>query len=72
MILRVTISIALLCLSIAVIAVTDWDSIKYFSQWALYGATILYALMAYVQVKTSIEIKDFRVEITEIRRNSWI
>ena len=50
MILRVTISILLFAESVAVIILSEWDSIKYFSEWALYGSTILFALMAYVQV----------------------
>ena len=47
-ILRVFISISMLAESIAVFTITDWDSVKYFSEWALYGSTILFALMAYV------------------------
>jgi hypothetical protein len=46
--IRVFISVALFAEALTVLIVTEWDSIKYFSEWALYGATILYALMAYV------------------------
>ncbi len=52
MFLRIFVSLCLLALSITIIIVTNFDSLKYFSEWALYAATILYAVMAYVQVKT--------------------
>jgi len=70
--LRIFISASLLATAIAVIIITDWDSIKYFSEWALYGATILYALMAYVQVQTSKEVKDFELDDPSKRRQSYI
>jgi hypothetical protein len=70
--LRIFISASLLAESLAVIIITDFDSIKYFSEWALYGATILYALMAYVQVQTSKEVKDFALEDQKGRRDSYI
>lgn len=76
MYLRVFISIGLLAESIAVIILTDFDSIKYFSEWALYGATILYALMAYVQVQTTKEVQDFQLDPSTSEsfkaRETWI
>lgn len=71
-VLRVFISVSLLVESVACIWITDWDSIKYFSEWALYGATILFALMAYVQVKTTKEVKDFTLDDVNQRRQSYL
>lgn len=70
--IRIFISVSLLAEAIAVIVITDWDSIKYFSEWALYGATILYALMAYIQVQTTKEVKDFAIDETEKLHRSYI
>ena len=52
MFLRVLIALVLLAESIITMIFTRADSIKYFSEWTLYAATVLFALMAYAQVKT--------------------
>ena len=72
MFLRIFVSLCLLALSITIIIVTNFDSLKYFSEWALYAATILYAVMAYVQVKTQQSIEDFTLDVTREKRDSWI
>lgn len=72
MILRVFIAIELLSQSVVTIIYTKADSIKYFSEWTLYAATILFGLMAYIQVKTQKKIEDFALDIEPDRRNSWV
>jgi hypothetical protein len=52
MVLRVFIALELFAQTIVTIIYTNVDSIKYFSEWTLYAATLLFTLMAYVQVKT--------------------
>jgi hypothetical protein len=72
MVLRVFIALELLAQSIVTIIYTNADSIKYFSEWTLYAATLLFALMAYIQVKTQKKIEDFALDIEPERRNSWV
>ena len=48
MLLRVFIAFVLLAEAIVTIVYTYADSIKYFSEWTLYAATLLFALMAFV------------------------
>lgn len=48
MILRVFIALALLSESIVTIIYTNADSVKYFSEWSLYAATVLFGLMALI------------------------
>ena len=52
MVLRVFTAVVLLAESVLTLIYTKVDSIKYFSEWTLYADTILFGLMAYVQVKT--------------------
>jgi hypothetical protein len=48
MVLRVFIAVVLLAESIVTIIYTSADSVKYFSEWALYAAAMLFGLMAYI------------------------
>jgi hypothetical protein len=72
MVIRVTISLGLLAFSIAIFIISDWGSIKYFSEWAVYAATVCYGLMAYVQIKTQKKVEDFALDVEKYRRDSWI